>query len=142
MGAGNKNQWWLVAALIIIGVAGFIFYEHSQPFRVSCVIRNDGEKWFVLDDVDHRPLNCHSIYLGTDNSGREFLILNYGAEARYVHDLSVSADETFVGRFHAGASVGLADSSIYFTDANGSYVSPVSVYDPRGNFFVRGLLSR
>lgn len=130
-----------LVAVIAAFAAASTLHERSKPFEVACVIRNDGDKWFILDDAGHQPINCQDISLNA-RGNRASLVLSYGTEARYVHSLIVSADETFVGRYHAGASVGLAQSTIYFTDASGAPVSPQDIYDPRGNFFVLGLLSR
>lgn len=128
---------YVIAASLAVAVSYYF-----APIPVSCVIRNTGDGWTIVEDDHHRPINCASVEVATDAAGRDKLRLFYSFEARQVHSLVVGADEAFVGRYHAGASVGLSRANIYFSDSDGAHLSPHDVYDEWGNFFVQGYLSR
>lgn len=105
---------------------------------VSCVLRNTGTGWAILDNAGHRPSNCTGLITHDDH-----LELRHPVGAVKVSSIAVTVDETYAGTgLRVGASVGLGLSRIYLYEGLAGLppVDPATVHEPSGNLWVQGLL--
>jgi hypothetical protein len=86
--------------------------------------------WVVLDDAGHTPSGLDSVTVHT--SGR--LILTYPTVSE-VGTFSVTADETWCGKYAPGASVGFSRAVITVRDPMGALVHADALVGA-GNFWV------
>ncbi|WP_329390298.1 hypothetical protein [Streptomyces sp. NBC_01716] len=109
---------------------------------ISCVLRNTGDGWHILNDAGHSPSGVTKV---TQRSA--YLELTHATTALKVSSWQVTPDETFAARgVHVGASVGLASTRLFLytkQPANGAEATPANpanVVVPGSNFWVTALM--
>ncbi|MEV0779168.1 hypothetical protein [Streptomyces sp. NPDC050428] len=107
---------------------------------LSCVLRNSGSGWYIIDDAGHRPSGISGLIQHTDR-----LELTHAATALKVSSFQVTPDEAFAARgLRVGASVGLGATRLYLYTApptgGGSVppADPATVVASSGNLWVTG----
>ncbi|MEV6181360.1 hypothetical protein [Streptomyces sp. NPDC052015] len=104
---------------------------------VSCVLRNTGSGWTVINDSGHTPSGCTGLVTHPDH-----LELQHAVGAVRVSSLTVTVDETYAqAGLRVGASVGFSISRIYLYSGapGGTALDPATVAAATGNLWVYGL---
>ncbi|GGK24852.1 hypothetical protein GCM10011583_66150 [Streptomyces camponoticapitis] len=104
---------------------------------LSCVLRNDGSGWEILNDSGHSPSGITGV-----NQLADRLELLHAATALKVSSVQVTPDEYLAARaYRCGISVGLATSRIYlYRGTSTTPLSPATVVAASGNLWVTGLM--
>ena len=102
---------------------------------VAAILRNTGTGWTILSNTTHQPMHITSV---TDMGA--YLRVHFDQTFTKVASVTVSPDETFAGKYDAGASVGLSYMNVYLTDHDGTPVTPATLTSPSGNFWITGTM--
>ena len=103
----NQNRDLLVKLttwLESIAGAGALSNDYKL---VAGVIRNTGSGWFIINDIDHEPLNLTGI-----SETSQAITIEHNVGAAQVVSMVAVPDETYANRYNFGTSVGLNSTSI------------------------------
>lgn len=109
--------------------------------QVAAVLRNDGQGWYALNDLDHTPINIKSV-----ESDARSIRVNFSFSAKDVNTFLVTSDETLtLSGISGGASVGAESATIVLSGTKflgNVRLSPLRVTTerfPLSNLWVFGL---
>lgn len=75
---------------------------------ISCILYSDSGTWKMYNNTDHSPANVASI---TQDGVK--ITVNYSITGAKVVSSAITADETYIGKYMFGASVGVSSMNIY-----------------------------
>lgn len=93
--------------------------------------RRVGGNWEAIDDIDHNPLNITGV-----NENGSVITVNYNVGANVVVSLLVGPDETFVGNYFFGASVGVSSATITIKKLEKKKVKALLTHTGSGNISI------
>ena len=105
---------------------------------VSCILRNTGQGWYILDVGKHAPVGVASVEQFSD-----LLRLHYNFTAQTIGAVLATADETYILQdIICGCSMNAGYTDIYFKKVGqGGYVDPATLSAEFGNINVLGFFT-
>jgi len=139
---------YLAVALVFLGLTAsqFCYAQTSAPNNVKedtiehlhAILRPDPTgKWFIQNDIDHKPIGISLTVEQTDKFIRIFFNKTYS----YAGVIQISSDDGFLNKVTGHASLGLNNATIQITH-NKKVIRPVDItkinrgYSENGNFWV------
>jgi hypothetical protein len=102
-----------------------IFYGEHFVDRLHCILRpNASGNWFIQNDSDHAPKGFGATVSQSSNSLQLFFLKTYSKAGT----VQITSDDDFARRVMGHGNLGLNNTTIVLTKADGSPLNPSEVY--------------